>query len=98
MHDLTLAAIETASAGLFDDPDLDFMRNGLCAQTDPEEFFPEQGGSSKTAKSICARCDVRPDCLAYALATDQRHGIWGGTSERERRTLTRSWRRTEVAA
>ncbi len=61
----------------------------LCAQTDPEEFFPEKGMSARGAKKICAACDVRADCLEYALKHDEHFGVWGGLSERERRKLTR---------
>jgi WhiB family transcriptional regulator, redox-sensing transcriptional regulator len=61
----------------------------LCAQTDPEAFFPEKGGSTREAKKICLGCEVRAECLEYALAHDERFGIWGGLSERERRRLKR---------
>ncbi|MDR0783494.1 MAG: WhiB family transcriptional regulator [Propionibacteriaceae bacterium] len=61
----------------------------LCAQTDPEAFFPEKGGSTREAKSVCRVCDVKSECLEYALANDERYGIWGGLSERERRKLRR---------
>jgi WhiB family transcriptional regulator, redox-sensing transcriptional regulator len=61
----------------------------LCAQTDPEAFFPEKGGSTREAKKICLGCEVRSECLEYALAKDERFGIWGGLSERERRRLKR---------
>lgn len=63
--------------------------SGLCAQTDPEAFFPEKGGSTREAKRVCRVCDVRQECLEYALANDERFGIWGGLSERERRRLKR---------
>ncbi|MBD3690077.1 WhiB family transcriptional regulator [Nanchangia anserum] len=59
----------------------------LCAQTDPEAFFPEKGGSTREAKQVCQLCRVRDDCLRYALENDERFGIWGGLSERERRRL-----------
>lgn len=59
----------------------------LCAQTDPEAFFPDKGGSTRDAKAVCRRCDVRDECLAFALRHDERFGIWGGLSERERRKL-----------
>lgn len=59
----------------------------LCAQTDPEAFFPQQGGSTREAKRICQACVVRPECLQFALDNHERFGIWGGTSERERRKL-----------
>ena len=61
----------------------------LCAQTDPEAFFPEKGGSTREAKRICLGCEVKDECLDYALAHDERFGIWGGLSERERRRLKR---------
>lgn len=68
---------------------LAWQADALCAQTDPEAFFPEKGGSTRDAKSICASCTVRAECLEYALENDERFGIWGGLSERERRKLRR---------
>lgn len=68
----------------------DWQENALCAQTDPEAFFPEKGGSTREAKRICSGCEVRAECLEYALAHDERFGIWGGLSERERRRLRRA--------
>ena len=65
----------------------DWQERALCAQTDPEAFFPEKGGSTREAKKVCLACDVRGECLEYALANDERFGIWGGLSERERRKL-----------
>ena len=70
-----------------DDNPLSWQTDALCAQTDPEAFFPEKGGSTRDAKRICASCDVRDRCLEYALRNDERFGIWGGLSERERRRL-----------
>ena len=64
-----------------------WQENALCAQTDPEAFFPEKGGSTREAKRICRACGVRDECLEFALANDERFGIWGGLSERERRRL-----------
>lgn len=72
------------------DGPLAWQRDALCAQTDPEAFFPEKGGSTREAKSVCAACEVRAECLEYALAHDERFGIWGGLSERERRRLRRT--------
>lgn len=59
----------------------------LCPQTDPDLFYPEKGGSVREAKQVCARCPVRAECLEYALENDERFGIWGGESERDRRKL-----------
>lgn len=68
---------------------LAWQADGLCAQTDPEAFFPEKGGSTRDAKRICIGCEVKKQCLEYALANEERFGIWGGLSERERRKLRR---------
>ncbi|WP_350347299.1 WhiB family transcriptional regulator [Agromyces sp. G08B096] len=73
--------------GNVDDDPLAWQSDALCAQTDPEAFFPEKGGSTRDAKKICTGCEVRAQCLEYALANDERFGIWGGLSERERRKL-----------
>jgi len=69
--------------------ELSWQERALCAQTDPEAFFPEKGGSTREAKRVCLSCDVSSECLEYALAHDERFGIWGGLSERERRRLKR---------
>src|SRR5437899_1112648 len=66
---------------------LPWQEEALCAQTYPEAFFPEKGGSTREAKRVCSRCDVRAECLEYALGHDERFGMWGGLSERERRRL-----------
>jgi WhiB family redox-sensing transcriptional regulator len=62
----------------------DFAR---CGETDPEVFFPEKGCSPKEAKLICRSCEVRAECLEYALQHGERFGVWGGLTERERRPL-----------
>ena len=72
-----------------EDNALAWQSDALCSQTDPEAFFPEKGGSTRDAKRICGSCDVRGECLEYALQNDERFGIWGGMSERERRKLKR---------
>ena len=76
---------------LFDDSEVDsWQSRASCAQVDPDLFFPDQGGQVRTPKQVCARCPVRVDCLDYALTNDERHGVWGGLSERERRQLRRT--------
>ena len=79
-----LAALGDDESGV-----LGWQEQALCAQTDPEAFFPEKGGSTREAKKVCTGCDVRSECLEYALQNDERFGIWGGLSERERRKLKR---------
>jgi WhiB family transcriptional regulator, redox-sensing transcriptional regulator len=71
--------------------------DALCAETDPEAFFPEKGGSTREAKRVCSGCAVRAECLEAALTNDERFGIWGGLSERERRRL-RLQRRIPISA
>ncbi len=74
---------------MFEEIEDQWQERALCAQTDPEAFFPEKGGSTREAKRICLGCEVKDECLEYALANDERFGIWGGLSERERRRLKR---------
>lgn len=88
-HPDAMAAL-AALTGVGDDEDPpDWFERALCAQTDPEAFFPEKGGSTREAKQICSGCEVRSQCLEYALGHDERFGIWGALSERERRQLKR---------
>lgn len=91
MHELRLTADTAMVVGdVLEEPDegiLGWLDRGLCMQTDPEAFFPEKGGSVREGKKVCIGCDVRGECLEYALANDERFGIWGGLSERERRKL-----------
>jgi WhiB family redox-sensing transcriptional regulator len=68
---------------------LPWVSQARCLHADPDTFFPEKGGSTREAKRICAECPVRPQCLEYALENDEKFGIWGGLSERERRKLKR---------
>ncbi|MDB5163273.1 MAG: Transcription factor WhiB [Candidatus Saccharibacteria bacterium] len=62
-------------------------KDALCGQTSPEAFFPEKGTSNRDAKKICGQCEVARECLDYALENDERFGVLGGMSERERRKL-----------
>ena len=77
--------------------DDEWRQEALCAETDPEAFFPEKGGSTREAKRVCSGCSVRAECLESALENDERFGIWGGLSERERRRL-RLLRRDAISA
>jgi WhiB family redox-sensing transcriptional regulator len=83
----------SAVAGLYaveeDEGELAWQTDALCAQTDPEAFFPEKGGSTRDAKRVCEACPVQAECLDYAMSKDEKFGIWGGLSERERRRLRR---------
>jgi WhiB family redox-sensing transcriptional regulator len=88
VQELVLITTRTAAEVDAEVPgELEWQERALCAQTDPEAFFPEKGGSTREAKRVCMSCEVRVQCLDYALENDERFGIWGGLSERERRRV-----------
>jgi WhiB family redox-sensing transcriptional regulator len=66
----------------------------LCRDTDPELFFPVGTTGSALvqidrARQVCGECQVRAECLEFALETNQDSGVWGGLSEEERRAIRR---------
>lgn len=65
----------------------DWMDDAACASVDPDLFFPGRGEDVRPAKAVCAVCPVRARCLDHALAEHEVHGVWGGTSENERRKI-----------
>lgn len=67
----------------------DWMRDALCAQLPGDLWFPEKGEPSREARKICVACDVRDQCLEWALRTNQQHGILGGLSAKDRRKIQR---------
>jgi WhiB family redox-sensing transcriptional regulator len=82
---------------------MDWVQRAKCKDEDPELFFPV--GTSgpaleqiERARAICMRCEVREDCLEWALASGQDAGVWGGTSEEERKAMRRSRRLTPRVA
>jgi len=77
---------------------VEWQSGARCVEVDPEIFFPERGGSSKAARAVCALCEVRADCLEYALNNKEQFGIWGGTSERERRRIRKERARRKLRA
>ena len=89
----TVGGSEHPTFAFIDQPWAD---QALCAQTDPDAFFPEMGASPREAKKICTGCDVRGECLEYALVHDEQFGIWGGLTVRERRKLARPPVRIDV--
>ena len=68
-----------------------------CLGVDPDLFFPERGASTREAKDVCKGCVVRQVCLEFALIKGEKFGIWGGTSERERRRIRRQRALARVA-
>ncbi len=79
MHNDTITPIDRA-----------WQERALCAQTGADFFFPEPGSSVREAKRICGMCEMRTACLEYALSNDERFGVWGGLSEKERLRLRRT--------
>jgi len=72
--------------------DTDWMAEGRCNTVAPSVFFPSDGVGVEAARKICQECPVKGPCLEYALANRIDHGVWGGTSERERRRILRQRR------
>lgn len=67
--------------------DTDWMARGNCADKSPATFFPSDGVGVELARQICATCPVKDLCLEHALENRIDHGVWGGSSERERRRI-----------
>ena len=66
-----------------------WMRKGNCNGVDPATFFPERGQTTREAKAICDGCSVKARCLDYAIVHEESWGVWGGTSEQDRRNMRR---------
>ena len=67
-----------------------------CRDTDPDLFFPigttgPAIDQIDSAKAVCGECEAQTECLDFAIMTNQDSGVWGGTSEEERRQLRREW-------
>jgi len=82
------------AAGRIDYTPQGWVEDAACAQTDTEAFFHPEGSKGLArarheaeAKKVCRACPVRAECLEYALAHDERYGVWGGTGEDERAHL-----------
>lgn len=76
----------------------DWQGVSQCLGVDPDIFYSEDGVRTPEAKAICAQCIVRNECLEYALENSERMGVWGGLTERERRSIKRRQRLASAAA
>jgi WhiB family redox-sensing transcriptional regulator len=81
---------------------MDWVHRARCKEEDPELFFPigttgPAAAQTDAAKAICMQCEVRTECLEWAMGTGQDAGVWGGLSEDERRALRRARRRSELS-
>lgn len=69
---------------------IDLPTTTACQKLDPDIWYPEQGPPldiTIEAKRLCSLCPVQVECLAYAIAANERHGIWGGLSADSRKKL-----------
>ena len=78
--------------------DTNWMNAGNCADRPPELFFPSDGVGVEVAKKVCETCPMQARCLDYALENRIDHGVWGGTSERQRRRILRSRRLAAIVS
>jgi WhiB family redox-sensing transcriptional regulator len=83
---------------MFEDTETAWMADGNCRLHPPATFFPSDGVGVDRARKICATCPVKDPCLTYALENRIDHGVWGGTSERERRRILKRRRLAVTAA
>jgi WhiB family transcriptional regulator, redox-sensing transcriptional regulator len=74
-----------------------WAKRALCAEADPEIFFPAHDDPAIEARKICTRCSVRTDCLQFALDNHEQYGIWGGLDPKERANLRRKLTRPKPA-
>ena len=77
---------------------IEWVARRRCADIDTNVFFPNDGAGVIAAQKVCGECPVKDRCREYALANNITHGVWGGTSERERRRILRERRRASKAA
>lgn len=76
--------------------DTSWMARGNCSFEPPSTFFPSDGVGVEIAKRICEGCEVKEQCLEYALENRIDHGVWGGTSERQRRRILKKRKLSSV--
>lgn len=70
----------------------EWWKDARCVGMDPAIFFPEKGKTAREAKAICADCDALAACREYGLTTNQKYGVWGGLTERDRRRVKKDRR------
>ena len=81
---------DTTKQGIFaSEEEQPWSALAACRGFDPAIFFPGQDGNADPALRVCESCSVREECLEYAIQTRQRYGVWGGTTERQRRRILR---------
>jgi WhiB family redox-sensing transcriptional regulator len=83
------APVEETPTELVPEDEYEWMMHARCRGVRPTQFFPSDGLGVEAAQRVCAECEVRAECLEYALEHRIEHGVWGGASERERRRILR---------
>ena len=78
--------------------DTSWMAVGNCATHPPDTFFPSDGVGVEVARRVCGGCPVQERCLEYALRNRIDHGVWGATSERQRRRILKARRQQTITA
>jgi len=98
-----VVALQRPSVELYDpiamlvEPPPAWHRDALCQEHPEIDWFPDQAGDLTPARAVCARCLVRPECLAYALESGEKHGVWGGASTQQRHHAIREgWTAEEL--
>jgi WhiB family transcriptional regulator, redox-sensing transcriptional regulator len=84
------------------DDTLSWKADQVCSQTDPDLFYPEPGKTgaraAAKAKRLCEGCEAHDTCLEYSITEEERWGIWGGLSERQRRKKVLERKKQEKAS
>jgi WhiB family redox-sensing transcriptional regulator len=93
-HEVAAARRDPRLLRALNERDLDpaWRTRGLCQSVDPETFFPAPSEPADAAVALCRTCEVQGPCLAWALEVGDCHGVWGGTTPRERRAMLVAWR------
>ena len=93
-HEVAIARSDPRLLGAVEQRSTDeaWRVRGACRNVDPETFFPAPNEPSESAVTLCGGCDVQGPCLAWALQVGDCHGVWGGTTPRERRAMLVAWR------
>lgn len=101
MHCRQTLGVSTGPTSLTTELTAEWRARAACSGFQHSLFFPTGETDASTierAREICLNCAVSYDCLEYALETNQKAGIWGGTTEDERRSLRRKWLATRRRA
>jgi WhiB family redox-sensing transcriptional regulator len=87
-----------ARIGITTKGDQSWVAKANCRGLRTNLFYPERGDDSSEPKAVCVGCAVREECLTFAMDNGERHGVWGGLSERQRRRLRAGWAKRKTTA